>query len=84
LIVGTNWHGICNVLNDSNTNTQTKGIHTMDKATLIIILDEVCKMQAVYQREDIAQQTDYTMGKKIASDQIVEMLRDTIDSSIDI
>ena len=56
----------------------------MDKATLIIILDEVCKMQAVYQREDIAQQTDYTMGKKIASDQIVEMLRDTIDSSIDI
>ena len=52
----------------------------MDKATLIMILDDVCKMQTVYQREDIAQQTDYTMGKKIAADQIVEMLRDTIDS----
>ena len=52
----------------------------MDKATLIAILTDVCQMQKVYQQEDIAQQTDYTMGKQIAADQIVEMLQDTIDS----
>jgi hypothetical protein len=56
----------------------------MDKATLIIILDDVCRMQKTYWREDIEQQTDYTMGKTIAASQIIEMLRDTIDSSIDI
>lgn len=52
----------------------------MDKATLIIILDDICRMQKTYWREDIAQQTDYTMGKTIAADQIIEMLKDTIDS----
>ena len=40
----------------------------------------VRQMQKVYQQEDIAQQTDYTMGKQIAADQIIEMIRDTIDS----
>jgi hypothetical protein len=52
----------------------------MDKTTLIAILMVVRQMQKVYQQEDIAQQTDYTMGKQIAADQIVEMLQDTIDS----
>jgi hypothetical protein len=52
----------------------------MDKATLIIILEDVCKMQKTYWREDIEQQTDYTMGKTIAADQIIEMIKDTIDS----
>jgi hypothetical protein len=52
----------------------------MDKATLILILMDVCEMREAYQKEDISQQTDYTMGKQIAADQIIEMLKDTIDS----
>ena len=76
------WHGSCNVLYDSATtgSAQSKGIHAMDKATLIIILEDVCRMQKTYWREDIEQQTDYTMGKTIAADQIIEMIKDTIDS----
>ena len=52
----------------------------MDKATLLVILMDVCQMREAYQKEDISQQTDYTMGKQIAADQIIEMLKDTIDS----
>jgi len=76
------WHGSCNVLYDSAAtgSAQSKGIHAMDKATLIIILEDACKMQKTYWREDIEQQTDYTMGKTIAADQIIEMIKDTIDS----
>jgi hypothetical protein len=58
----------------------TKEIHIMDKTTLIAILMVVRQMQKIYQQEDISQQTDYTMGKQMAADQIVEMLQDTIDS----
>jgi len=67
------------IIRQHNTHTP-KGIYTMDKATLIIILEDVCKMQKTYWREDIEQQTDYTMGKTIAADQIIEMIKDTIDS----
>lgn len=56
------------------------GAATMHKETLIAILEEVSKKRTAYQREDLAEQTDYTMGKLIAADQMVELLQDTIES----
>lgn len=61
----------------ANNNT---GAAPMNKETLIAILEEVSKMRTAYQREDIEEQTDYTMGKLIAADQIVELLQDTLEA----
>ena len=52
----------------------------MNKKTLLAVLEEVSKMRTAYQREDIEEQTDYTMGKLIAADQIVELLQDTLEA----
>jgi len=52
----------------------------MNKKTLLAILEEVSKKRTAYQREDIAEQTDYTMGKLIAADQMVELLQDTLEA----
>lgn len=52
----------------------------MNKKTLLAILEEVSKKRTAYQRADLAEQTDFTMGKLIAADQIVELLQDTLEA----
>ena len=63
----------------ANNNNNT-GAAAMHKETLIAILEEVSKKRTAYQREDLAEQTDYTMGKLIAADQMVELLQDTLEA----
>jgi len=61
----------------ANNNTEAVAI---DKNTLLAVLEDVSKKRTAYQREDLEENTDYTMGKLIAADQIIELLQDTIET----
>lgn len=51
----------------------------MDITTLQATLDEVVLMRTRMYMNDLSAQSDFTMGKVVAMDHVIQMLRDTIE-----
>lgn len=51
----------------------------MDILTLQAVLDEAVRMRTGFHMSDLKVESDFTMGKVVALDQFIEVLRDTIE-----
>ena len=50
----------------------------MDVETLNAVLEETIRLRVQFGTQDVEQETDFTMGKVVALDHVIEMIRDTI------
>jgi len=50
----------------------------MDIVTLNAVLEEAIRMRVQFGQQDLEQETDFTMGKVVALDHMISVLRDSI------
>jgi hypothetical protein len=50
----------------------------MDILTLNAVLEEAIRLRVQFGQQDVEQETDFTMGKVVALDHMIEVLRDSI------
>jgi hypothetical protein len=53
----------------------------MDKATLMQVLEMVTSLRTEMYLDDLREETDYTMGKVVALDQVIESIRDAMEDN---
>ena len=51
----------------------------MDIHTLTAVLEEAIRLRVQFGMQDVEQETDFTMGKVVALDHMISVLRDSID-----